>query len=71
MLELALLECMINEKCYSVERGTGHLPSFFVPPRGFDSSRVPTPGNLLSKAKKILMPGGQPASTRKDVASFG
>ena len=29
-------------------------------PGGFDSSRVPTPGNLLTKAKKMLMPGGQP-----------
>ena len=27
---------------------------------GFDSSRVPTPGNMLSKGKKMLMPGGQP-----------
>ena len=27
---------------------------------GFDSSRVPTPGNLPSKAKKMLMPEGQP-----------
>ena len=27
---------------------------------GFDSSRVPTPGNLPFKAKKMLMPGGQP-----------
>ena len=25
---------------------------FSSPPRGFDSSRVPTPGNLPSKAKK-------------------
>ena len=34
---------------------------FFRPhPGGFDSSRVPTPGNLLSKAKKMLMPGFQP-----------
>ena len=34
---------------------------FFRPhPRRFDSSRVPTPGNLPSKAQKILMPGGQP-----------
>ena len=34
-------------------RRTGHLLSFFVPtPGGFDSSRVPTPGNLPSKAKK-------------------
>ena len=30
-------------------------------PGGFDSSRVPIPGNLPSKAKKkMLMPGGQP-----------
>ena len=29
-------------------------------PGGFDSSRVPTPGNLPSKAKKMPMPGGQP-----------
>ena len=28
-------------------------------PGGFDSSRVPTPRNLPSKAKKMLMPGGQ------------
>ena len=33
---------------------------FFHPhPRGFDSSRFPAPKNLLSKAKKVLMPGGQ------------
>ena len=32
----------------------------FLPhPGGFASSRVPTPGNLPSKAKKVLMPGGQ------------
>ena len=34
---------------------------FFHPhPGGFDSSRVPSPRSLPSKAKKILMPGGQP-----------
>ena len=33
---------------------------FRLHPGGFDSSRVPTPGNLPSKAKKLLMPGGQP-----------
>ena len=33
---------------------------FFHPhPRGFDSSRFPAPNNLLSKAKKVLMPRGQ------------
>ena len=39
----------------------GAFALFFRPhPAGFDSSRVPTPGNLPSKAKKMLMPPGQP-----------
>ena len=39
----------------------GALALLFRPhPGGFDSSRVPTPGNLLTKAKKMLLPGGQP-----------
>ena len=29
---------------------------------GFDSSRVPTPGNLPSKAKRMLVLGGQPGA---------
>ena len=33
-------------------------------PERFDSSGVPIPGNLLSKAKKILMPRGQPDGGR-------
>ena len=34
---------------------------FFRPHSGiFNSSTVPTPENLPSKAKKMLMPGGQP-----------
>ena len=37
----------------------GAFSLFFRPhPGGFDSLRVPTPGNLPSKAKKMLMPGG-------------
>ena len=39
----------------------GAFALFFRPhPRGLDSSRVPTLGNLPCKAKKKLMPGGQP-----------
>ena len=39
----------------------GAFALFFCPhPGEFDSSRVPTPGNLPSKAKRMLMPGGQP-----------
>ena len=38
----------------------GAFALFFRPhPGGFDSSRVPSPGNLPSKAKKMLKPGGQ------------
>ena len=38
---------------------------FFRPyPGEFDSSRVPIPGNLPSKAKKVLMPRAQPAGHR-------
>ena len=33
---------------------------FRIHPGGFDSSRVPTPGNLPFKAKKMLMPGFSP-----------
>ena len=39
----------------------GAFALFFCPhPGGFESSRVPTPGNLPSKAKKMLMPGVSP-----------
>ena len=51
-----VLECTINEKCCSVD---GICPLFSSPPGEFDSSRVLIPGNLRSKAKKMLMPGGQ------------
>ena len=60
MLKTALFDYAINEKCCSIYGGRGICPLFSSPPRGFDSSRVPTPGNLPSKAKKVLMPGGQP-----------
>jgi len=39
----------------------GAFALFFRPhPGGFDSSKVPTPGNLPSKAKQVLMAGGHP-----------
>ena len=51
---------MNNEQCCSVDGGRGICPLFWTHPGGFDSSRVPTPGNLPSKAKIMLMPEGQP-----------
>ena len=39
----------------------GAFALFFRPhPGEIDSSRVPTPGKLPSKAKKVLMPWGRP-----------
>ena len=52
----------------------GAFAIFFRPhPGGFDSSRVPTPGNLPSKAKIMLMPGGQPGGggASRALAGFG
>ena len=49
---MALFDCAINEKCCSVNGGLGICPFFRPHPGGFDSSRVPTPENLPSKAKK-------------------
>ena len=65
-LKMALFDCAINEKkklqCW---RRTRHLSSLFRPhPGRFDSSRVPTPGNLPSKTKKMLLPGDQPGGGR-------
>ena len=52
---------MRSMKNVSVFTEDGAFALFFRPhPGEVDSSRVPTPGNMLSKAKKILMPRGQP-----------
>ena len=46
-------------KNVAVLTNDGAFALFFCPhPRGFDSSRDPTPGNLPSKAKKMVMGGG-------------
>ena len=59
MLKMALLTVR-SMKNVAVLTEEGTFALFFRPhPGGFDSSRVPTPRNLPSKAKKMLMPGGQ------------
>ena len=60
MLKMALFDCAIKEKCCSVDGGRAFAFFFRPHPGRFDSSRVSIPGNLPSKAKKLLMPGGQP-----------
>ena len=48
-------------KKFAVLTEDGAFALLFRPhPGELDSSRVPTFGNLPSKAKKMLMPGGQP-----------
>ena len=52
MLKMTLFDCVIGEKCCSVDEGQG-IALFFCPqPVGFDSSRDPTAGNLPQKEKK-------------------
>ena len=57
MLKMELFDCAINEKCYSVDGGRGICPFLRLHPGGFDSSKVPTPGNFPSNAKKCQCPG--------------
>ena len=60
MLITALFDSAINENV-AVLTEYGAFALFFPPHLGqFDSSRVPSPWNLPSKAKKMLTPGGQP-----------
>ena len=57
MLKMALLDCAINEKCYSVDEGRAFAVSFRPHPGGFDakcSSRVPVPGIIRTKPNTIL-----------------
>ena len=57
MLKMALLDCAINENV-AVLTEDGAFALFFRPhPGGFDSSRVPRPGNLTSKAKNANVRG--------------
>ena len=52
---------MRSMKNVAVFTEDGAFALFFRPHLGgFDSSRVPTPGNSPSKAKKMLMPGVSP-----------
>ena len=52
MLKLALLDCMINEKCCSVGGGTGHLLFFFVPTPGDLTGQESPPPEFAIQGKK-------------------
>ena len=58
MLKKALLDFAINEKCCSVD---GAFALFFRPhPGGFDSSRVPIPGEFAIQGQEHANARGQP-----------
>ena len=44
MLKMALFDCAINEKCYSVDGGRGICPLFYIP----------TPGDLTAQESPPL-----------------
>ena len=61
MLSTALFDCVINEKCCSVDGGPGICPLFSFPPRGIWQLTSPHPREFaIQGKKKMLMPGGQP-----------
>ena len=63
MLKMALFDCAFSEKCCSAVLTEDEAFALFLRPHreGFDSSRVPTPRNLPSKAKKMLMHPAPPS----------
>ena len=59
MLKMALLDCAINEKCCSVDRGRA-FARFFRPHSGLlTAQESPPPGICHPRQKKMLMPRGQ------------
>ena len=61
MLKMALVDCVINEKCCSVDGGQGICPLFSSPPRGIWLLKSLHPRQFaIQFKKKMLMPGGQP-----------
>ena len=60
MLKMALFDCAINEKCYSVDGGRGICRLFSSPPRGIWQLKSPHPREFAIEGKKMLMPRDQP-----------
>ena len=51
MLKMALLDCVVNEKCCSVDRGRGICPLFSSSPRGIWQLK-PHPREFATQGKK-------------------
>ena len=58
---MALLDCVIREKCCSFDRGRGISPLFSSPSRrDLTAQETPPPGICHSSQKKMLKPGDHP-----------
>ena len=60
MLKMSLLDCVVNEKCCSVDGGRGICPLFSSLPRDIRQLKSPHPRELAIKGKKMLMYEDQP-----------
>ena len=58
MLKMALLDCVINEKCCSVDRGWGICPLFLSPPQGIWQLKSLHPWEFAIQGKKKMLWGG-------------
>lgn len=56
MLKVALLDCVINEKCYSVDGGRGICHPFFIPTTGDLTEE--SPRSQRDQGKKNPYPRG-------------
>ena len=52
MLKMALFDCVISEKCCSVDGGRGICPLFSSPPRGVWQLKSPHPREFAIQGKK-------------------
>ena len=59
MLETALFDCAINEKCCSVDGGRGICPFFSSPLRGIRQLKSPHPREFAIQGKKNANARGQ------------
>ena len=59
MLKMALLDCVVNEKCCSVDGGRAICPLFLSPPGGLWQLKSPHSREFAIQGKRMLMPGDQ------------
>ena len=71
MLKMALLDCVVNEKCCSGDGRRGICPLFSSPPRGIWQLKSPQPREFAFQGKKkMLMPGDQPGEEGRGLGAI-